>query len=1049
MTMIRTLLCGLMIWCLPGLAVANCTDLRTALISGAQAADINLIQRGLRTALGDDNALLSDNRLGAYTRVRLVAFCQAFPLPTNIDQVDGTLTLAADYGRLAADVPDWKILTSSNDFAAAILPTDDSPFNMGIMRLIGPAGTTAQMLLGDLQSAECDDLAVLAAPAQAGQLVLNGLDPDIWPDATATCSQLHGTSDTVQNLEQIGLIEAGLPGSINQLLAPDFGLWLGEDISTRGPRLVGNADAIIALVAEYRAENRAAAPRDFSTIYQNLPPSCDHGAGERVTDFISFDQAAFDGLVAPVDVNSLLGDLEGQSFDSADALTAAVKTLLAGQVSVCTMDQVLLALTSPENFGKAYALNAEKTANLALDQDFAENAALVAPFVGLSSTSRGGLLAAIRGALQTATQDQINAQVEAAAGVLASAAEPVADTFDTPVADVPEFAQLPVNPTIGVTLNTDSAIEASVPDTQFRQALLDADYQPAPNAEVLKSDARRILGPIADTKVAAVVNRAMVQLQPAVDTSWGLTDTLSAAIAAAPATQGVPDAAQTADITKGLTELIGIEYPTARLFDAAIEPFASGGVANDIRASAAQSAPNPTADFNTNLALPDCGCTNRREDNALVYSFMPFWMAAVEGEETADTEDPTGRLIDFGIVNRAAFYGLEFTVANNGSLILHNEAQWTSGRRDFVRATHRHRAKADLAITLTGWENWSVANFSDALHEIEDIAAPFSRTDSMEYSDLLAAFPTILDPAQVDGITLIVKGYDGTDPDLHNIDQLVLFIKMLKSALSEQGQTLNLAFDLNIGATRGNISIFGDIAEVLTGTDPIVDYILIFLERRTSDSKKILRARMENGAFRGVERARILRRIVPVLPPAAHENVRQSPADNADPNDPPAERFSQFEDDLVYFQDNFAGVGFWPAPDPFGPETERITQIFEATWFAQTMPAFLTSFEDEADQACTFICPNRAYFAAAILLIFITTALVIWRSFYSGFMDRLAFTFGLAWIGSGLVFAGLLALTICDSGALLPPLLLAVMICATVLLILFYIYQGAKNGPKP
>ncbi|WP_341366054.1 hypothetical protein [Yoonia sp. BS5-3] len=1063
MNIIRTLLFTLLFAWLPAMTLANCSDLNKVTGVPPEPEEIGLIQRGLRTALSDNNPLLSDGRLGDYTRDQLVEFCRLFPLPGKPGDVDATLALAAAYGQLAADVPDWKDIASADAFADRLLPSDDSALNTRILALIGPASTTTESLENQTGAADCAGQidAALGPSAQAGQLVLNGLDPDIWPDAAATCTQLDlagGAAASAEILSNIGMIEAGLPGSINQLLAPDFALWLGEDIALRGPRLLGNPPAVVALVAEYRGENRAAAPRDFSTIYQNLPDSCAHGAGSRATDYISFDQRAFDSLVAPVDVNSLLGDLAGQSFDSNAALISAIETALVGQVNECTMDQVLLALNSPENFGQAYMLNAEKAANLALQDDFAQNAAIVEPFVGLSSPSRASLLAAIRGALQNATAAEIDAEVEAAADVLASAAEPVSDTFDTRPEGVPEFDPLTINPTIGVTLNTDSAVEATVADAEFRNALLDADYQAAPNAEVLKSDARKILDPIAAEKIATAVNRAMVQLQPAVDTSWGLTDTLSAAIAAAPAAQGVPDAAQTAEITQRLTELIGVEYPTARLFDAAIAPFASGIIANDIRASAAQSAPalGPNDGLDTNIALPDCGCTNRREDNTLVYGFMPFWMAPPRvSADSADSEiaedaaaadgAPAGRLIDFGIVNRAAFYGLEFDLTDGGNLYLRNEEQWTLGMRDFVRAAHRHRAKADLAITLSGWQDWSDLQISDAAQQITDAIAPFARADSADFTALAAAFPTILDPARADGVTLIVNDYDGTADPAENIQVLNSLVSRLQGTLSARGQSINLAFDLDLGATDGRDKMFQDISELLVGADPKVDLILLFLERPTTDSKKILRARMESGVFGGSDRAEILRRIVPVLPPAAHQLVHTGQATAT----PAAADFSQFVDDLVYFQDNFAGVGFWPAPDPFSNEAESINAIFQDLWLLQTMPSLLSSFEDEADRACTFICPNRSYFAAGMLAIFLLTALLVWRSFYSGFMDKLAFKFGFVWIGTGIIFAGLIALSICDTGAFVAPVLLVLMLFASVLLLLFYIYQRAKNGPKP
>ncbi len=1048
---------------LPAMAAADCTDLRTAIIAPDQLAEIDLIQLGLRTALEDNSTFLTDSTLGSYTRTALVRFCQLFPLPATNDraqQISGPLNAAQEYGQLATEISDWKITTSDITFANALAPVDDSPYNTAILPLIGPPGATARRLQGDTGADDCSTLnnTTLPETARAGQLVLAGIDPAQWPNAQAICEQIDladGAANTSALLGSVGYLEAQLPGSINQILAPDFALWLGEAIETRGPRLVGSDDVVVALVTEYRNENRPAAQRDFSAIYQTLPDSCAVTSGDQITDYISFDQAALDGLVAPIDVDALLAVLEGQTFGNAAALTRAVDAAIADQVSACTRDQVRLALTSGENFGQEFLLNAEETANLALVDSFADSAPIVEPFVGLTAQSRSALLTGIRANLQAATQERVQAEVEAAATVLAAAAEPVPDTFDTLPDGVPPFDPLPQNPTIGVTEATDTAIAATVEDAAFRDALLNATYLPAPNAEVLMADARKILAPVAAEKITAIVNRDMVQIQRTVQTAWGLNATLRAAIAAAPAIINPKDVSAADDFADALNDILGVEYPNARLFDAALaqlDPQPGDAALADIRNNAADKADDPSADRNMAIALPDCGCVKRREDNTEIYGFYPFWFAALIDDETSDdmtddaTEATTGRMIDFGIVSRAAFYGLEITVSDGNTLTISNEAQWATGHRDFVNAAHRHRAKADLALQIIGWESWTDVQIQTAVQRIVGLTAPFPRSESSDMRALWAALPTGLDDPQVDGVTLIIDGYDGTQERADYIERLVALVSLLHEELSARGQTINLAFDLNLGATNSQTPIFSDLGALLLGTDPIVDHVLIFLERPTTNSKKTLRGRMENGIFKGIERTRVLRRIIPVLPPGGHEFVLQSTAIN---DDQASETFSQFSDDLVYFQDNFAGVGFWPTPDPALPETAKINSILQELWLDPALPEFLATFQDEMTQACTFICPNRAYIAALAAIIFLLTAGLIWRSFYSGFVDKLAFKFGLAWLGGALLFAGLMALTVCDHVAIWPPIFLFIMIAGLGLLIAFHIYQGARNGPKP
>lgn len=1025
---------------------AACADLRTATIA-PEDVNIALVQRGLQTALEDDNPLLADGRLGSYTRTRLVQFCDMFPLPQGTDSVAGTIALAEDYGALAGAVIDWKIVASEADFANEVLPQGDAAVNGRVLPLLGPPEVTANALLGLGGADDCTAMAPLDPAAQAGMLALTALDPVGWPDPGSLCGDLDlagGAVAITALLASLGTIETALPSGVNQALSPDFALWLGEDIATRGPRLLGSDAAVIALISDYRAANRPAAPRDFSPLYARLPASCVQTGAGGITDFYALDQPTLDALVAPVDVPALLDGLAGQGFASSSALADAVSDTLGDQVSDCTLDQISLAIASPDAFGREFRLDPDRTANLALMDDFAPNDPVIAPFVGLSAQSRAGLLAGLRGALQTATTARIMAEADAAATVLAAAAEPVPETFDTLPPGVEPFDELPVNPTIGVTRTTRDAVAASVPDPDFARALVTHSFSPAPNAEALQAAALAVLTPIAQDKITASVNRAMVQLQPALTTSWGLTETLQDAIRAAPAvTTAAQDLTPSPDGGVGLDTLVGITYPNLRLFDAALaqlSPQPNVGVLAELREKAARTAPDPATIRDLAVAQPDCGCVTRREDHSEVYGFYPFWFAPPQAEDSGP-----GRTVDFGMVSRIAFYGLEFRITDggNGTLILDNESQWTFGQRAFVDAAHRHRAKADLAVQLTGWNDWTDVQISTVVQKLLAITDRFPRTQSSDMRALWAAVPNALDRPQVDGLTLIIDGYDDAG-DNPGAARLVAMITLLQSELDARGQTVNIALDLALRENNTTDPVFGDLRPLLIGADPVVDKLLVFLERPTTDTKKHLRARMEAGVFQGIDRTRVLRRIIPVIPPAAHANVFQNTATGSE-----RVPFSQFTDDLVYFQDNFAGIGFWPTPDPAAEETSAINMIFADEWYQPVLPEFLSTFEDEVDRACSVICPNRAYVAGVVAIVFALSVLLVWRSFYSGFVDRLAFKLGLVWVGGAAIFAGLLALAVCDPFAIVAPVMLFAMIAATLLLSGFYIYQSARNGPKP
>ncbi len=1073
--------------------------------------EIALIQLGTRTKLQDKSGLLQDGRIGAYTRQALVRLCGQVPLPAETDPVHGTLDLAIDYGTIATGDPDWVSKATSPALKTRLTAPSQNGVNAVAVRLAGPPQLTLDTLQNTLaqgtacQSFTSDDL---SEPALAGLDALIAAGPDSWSDPKALCTALATKSDSADNkgfentLTSYAAIEVALPGALSQLLAPDFSAWLVEEQDTRVPRLAGSDAAVIALIAEYRAADRPAAPRDYSGLFASLPTSCAEPKSTNVLEYSAFDQSDLDNLVQPVDVAGALSGLAGKTFDSSDALMAAITTALAGQVSQCTLDQIGLAVFSSEDLGLRYSLDPEGTANLALVDGFSESADVVTPLIGLTAQTRGALLSGVRIAILKDAQISINAEVALAAETLAAASEELASTLDTRPQDVPEFPELPVATPIGVTEATDSAVTATVTDPDFRKALLDAQYAPAPNTEVLKGDVRRILAPIAANKVDTIVSGAMSQVQKVVDRNWQLTSDLNQAILSAPAVSVAQSLDLTAEDADALKSLVGVEYPNERLLAsaiAAVSPAPPDAVAAQARLAGLRNAPDPTAPrYATDLALPDCKCTAARRENAEVYAFYPFWLlpklalpgddpaqdadetseSAEDGtDEKADTPEPLHQ-VDFGLVSRIAFYGLEFAYGNPEAaaderiIRLDHQARWIEARRDFVNAAHLHRAKADLAITLTGWDQWSSTEIETVADKIVDLSAPFSRVKDGGFRGFIAAFPTIFDAPRPDGVTLIFRGYTGVDGQGESALKLRTMVARVAAKLKDRGQSVNLGLDLELTGIASDSGLMSDLRSILvdasqlptpnaaggttatsasrssSDTPPPVDKILVFMERPTTNTKKLMRARMERGDYKGVERTEVLRRILPVVPPGGHRDVLQN-SRAVDASTATTEEFSQFYDDIVYFQDNFAGIGFWPAPDPVNPDMPQMQAIMDNLLILPGIPSVLAPFEQDIARACTWICPNRAYLGTAAALLALLTGLIIWRSFYSGLADAIAFRLGAVWIGTGAVAAILAALTLCDPAAVIAPVAFVALILGLLLLLGFTGYQRARNGPKP
>ena len=396
-----------------------------------------------------------------------------------------------------------------------------------------------------------------------------------------------------------------------------------------------------------------------------------------------------------------------------------------------------------------------------------------------------------------------------------------------------------------------------------------------------------------------------------------------------------------------------------------------------------------------------------------------------------------------------AFYGPQWVVnRDSGLLELRHMQQWLDLRRDFTTSAHRHRTKVDLAIRLTGWETWHESQIDMVVDITAQMLDPFARFDDLTLEEAWRFLPTLFDAPRPDGLTLVIDGYDGVGQN-PEAGRLTAIVERIALPLLARGQTVNIAFDLRLAEAPLDQSLFADIRDLLErrpGGEPVIDRILVFMERPTVEAARNLLHRMDGGPFRTDVRTDILRRILPVVPPGGHEFVE---ARAGDPQRIGGSDHAQFRDDLIYFQDTFGGMGFWPVPRIDEAAHVAVSDIVFENWDLWRFPSQFADLELRFDAVCAFACPNRFYLSVAAMAVAALMTGLVLRSFYSGVADRLAFRFRLVWIGNLALLVLLVLLTSCDSRATLPPVFLGALIVMLLTTLVFNTYQYARNGPKP
>lgn len=419
-------------------------------------------------------------------------------------------------------------------------------------------------------------------------------------------------------------------------------------------------------------------------------------------------------------------------------------------------------------------------------------------------------------------------------------------------------------------------------------------------------------------------------------------------------------------LIEGATQLQGIDFPTRALFRKALETQATalqpGAVMDPTALETIAHQARKVHEFDPAAAVVwrdnACGCV--LEDlSGTVYGFYPYWRAG------------TTQSVDFSVLSRVGYYGVRLDDGGN----LASSHHWRPDRAQFINEARRHGTRVDLVVHRNEWSGWrqdiQARDFSsiDLLTDkiVKAVATPLGNTFFNRHQALFSAGASST-PRMGDGVTLFFEDYP---TDEASSLYLARFIQELKKKLRQvdQGLFLNVMVPQEVLGTgiftlKYLSHLVPEMAHFETGFDAHddVDLFLVLLNKPTSANKKALRKIVEEmfsgpNLHLGMQRRNMLRKIVPVIMPDGRDPV-------------------QFTNDLIYFEDNFGGIGFWPMPVLTGGEAGKQTPA--ANRVAEMVAGglhkdYLWDFAQKPNALAKFVCVHKwgfrlAFDALAILL---------------------------------------------------------------------------------
>ncbi len=361
-----------------------------------------------------------------------------------------------------------------------------------------------------------------------------------------------------------------------------------------------------------------------------------------------------------------------------------------------------------------------------------------------------------------------------------------------------------------------------------------------------------------------------------------------------------------------------------------------------------------------------CGCV--ADFSGIVYGFYPYWFSSEEQE------------VDFSLLSRIGYHALSFDQKGKVRPLRH----WNPKTASFISEAQKHQTQVDVVIYKNDWKEWLEISVKDRLFIINEtttnivavVDQKISEPGALNIKTLVASESST---KMGDGVTLFFDDY----PENPKAVQFFLdFVKTLRKKLKATGEHYYLNLMLPVKAIGQGVYTYQNLEEFMnkeeTDADDEIDLYLVILEDEEADRagiekdkplapKKVLRAQIEK-EFSGIKRRNMLRKIVPVIRPVGNKS----------------EQYQQFEDDLIYFEDNFGGVGFWPLPLVGAADTEAVNAKIKTVFKKETGLGFLAkSLPINDTDYCNFVCPNRWIFRLvydALFGLFLLYALIATRS---------------------------------------------------------------------
>lgn len=362
------------------------------------------------------------------------------------------------------------------------------------------------------------------------------------------------------------------------------------------------------------------------------------------------------------------------------------------------------------------------------------------------------------------------------------------------------------------------------------------------------------------------------------------------------------------------------------------------------------------------LVGEECGCS--RDFSALVYGFYPYLLA--KGEK---------QTFDFSLLDRLGFHALVLDQAGE----IRDPLQWRDGEvAELIHEAYKYRVKVDVTFYAADWQQWNFGVTDKAAKSIAAVANRKYQNPEASLWDKMLRWLEGRSSVSVDGVNLYFDFKANSGDSKKLVDIVNKVAEELKD--TESDSALHVILGLDPRQPESSSKHFAQLKKILLGDAAPVEKVFIFLpanseqsRKESSHSKKLLRQAVEN-AFHGKNRTTVLRKIIAVISPG---EVDLEPMPGNDQGG------SQFDDDLVYLDDNFDGVALWPLPLESAAGTAAIRMALIEHYTANDGLNYLGEMLDKfAPELCQYVCPNRLFvyiglgLLAGILVVYALLALL-------------------------------------------------------------------------